>query len=106
MMTDREYFVRGMTALLDAVGKTILDVGNRLSKTSEEQRPSKVIFVITTDGMENASREFTYEKVKGRVPVVVGIGGNNTKEVMENLETYPLDQAAAALIASPYYNTP
>ena len=49
---------------------------------------------------------FTFEKVKGRVPVVIGIGGNNTKEVMENLETYPLEQAAAVLSASPYYNKP
>jgi uncharacterized protein YegL len=63
-LTSKEYFVRGTTALLDAAGKTILDVGHRLSKTPEEQRPSSVIFVITTDGMENASREFTYEKVK------------------------------------------
>jgi uncharacterized protein YegL len=63
-LTDKEYYVRGCTALLDAVGKAILDVGHRLSKTSEEQKPSKVIFVITTDGMENASREFTSEKVK------------------------------------------
>lgn len=63
-LTDKEYYVRGYTALLDAVGKTILDVGCRLSKTSEEQRPKKVIFVITTDGIENASREFSYQKVK------------------------------------------
>ena len=63
-LTDEEYYVRGMTALLDAVGKTILDVGYRLSKTDEKYRPGKVIFVITTDGMENASQEFTYEKVK------------------------------------------
>ncbi|MGG1675692.1 VWA domain-containing protein [Neobacillus sp. NRS-1170] len=63
-LTDREYYVRGCTALLDAVGKTILDVGYRLSNKSEDKRPGKVIFVITTDGMENASREFTYKKVK------------------------------------------
>ncbi|CAH0345447.1 vWA domain-containing protein [Bacillus sp. CECT 9360] len=63
-LTDKDYFVRGSTALLDAVGKTILDVGYRLSKSSEERKPGKVIFVITTDGMENSSREFTYEKVK------------------------------------------
>lgn len=63
-LTNEQYYVRGCTALLDAVGKTILDVGSRLSKTSEEERPEKVIFVITTDGMENASREFTYSKVK------------------------------------------
>ena len=49
---------------------------------------------------------FTFEKVDGRVPVVVGIGGNNTKEVMENLQSYPLEKAAAILCASPYYNKP
>ncbi|HHV19815.1 MAG TPA: VWA domain-containing protein [Thermoanaerobacterales bacterium] len=64
ILTDKEYYVRGSTALLDAVGKTILDVGYRLSKTSEETRPGKVIFVITTDGLENSSREFSYKKVK------------------------------------------
>lgn len=63
-LTDKDYYVRGSTALLDAVGKTILNVGYRLSNTAEDRKPSKVIFVITTDGMENASREFTYEKVK------------------------------------------
>ncbi len=49
---------------------------------------------------------FTYEKVNNRVPVVVGIGGNNTKEVMENLQSYPLEKAVAVLSASPYYNKP
>ncbi|WLR54413.1 vWA domain-containing protein [Mesobacillus subterraneus] len=63
-LTEDEYYVRGMTALLDAVGKTILDVGYRLAKTKEDRRPGKVIFVITTDGLENASSEFTYGKVK------------------------------------------
>jgi len=49
---------------------------------------------------------FTFEKVNGRVPVVVGVGGNNTREVMENLQSYPLEKAAAVLSASPYYNKP
>lgn len=49
---------------------------------------------------------YTFEKVNGRVPVVVGIGGNNTKDVMENLQSYPLEKAAAILSASPYYNKP
>lgn len=62
-LTNKQYYVRGSTALLDAVGKTILDVGYRLSGAGEEDRPGKVIFVIITDGMENASREFTYGKV-------------------------------------------
>jgi len=63
-LTDREYFTRGSTALLDAVGKTINDVGKRLNETAEERRPGKVIFVITTDGLENASRKFSYDDVK------------------------------------------
>jgi len=63
-LTDREYFIRGSTALLDAVGKTINDVGKRLYEMAEESRPGKVIFVITTDGLENASRKFSYNKVK------------------------------------------
>ena len=49
---------------------------------------------------------YTVEKVHDRVPVVVGIGGNNTKEVMENLQSYPLEKAAAVLCASPNYNKP
>ncbi len=49
---------------------------------------------------------FTFEKVNSRVPVVVGVGGNNTKEVIKDLETYPLDKAVAVLSASPYYNKP
>ena len=49
---------------------------------------------------------FTYDKVNGRVPVVVGIGGNNTKEVIENLKNFPLEKATAVLSASPYYNKP
>src|ERR1700712_4845922 len=48
--------------------------------------------------------EFTYEKVAGRVPVVVGIGGNNTRSVVEALNTWPLDKAEAILSVSPYYN--
>src|SRR6478735_3341261 len=49
---------------------------------------------------------FTYEKINGRVPVVVGIGGNNTKELIEQVQTYPLEKATAVLSASPYYNKP
>lgn len=49
---------------------------------------------------------FTYEKVNGRVPVVVGIGGNHTYDVAKDFEALPLDKAAAVLSASPYYNKP
>lgn len=49
---------------------------------------------------------FTNEKVADRVPVVVGIGGNNTLSLIKDLETFPLEKAAAVLSASPYYNKP
>ncbi len=49
---------------------------------------------------------YTYEKVNGRVPVVVGVGGNDTREVIKDLETFPLEKATAVLSASPYYNKP
>lgn len=50
--------------------------------------------------------EFTYDHVNGRVPVVVGVGGNSTKEVTDDLHYFPLDRATAVLSASPYYNKP
>jgi 4-hydroxy-tetrahydrodipicolinate synthase len=50
--------------------------------------------------------QYTFEKVRGRVPVVVGVGGNNTHELIDDLETFPLDKAVAVLSASPYYNKP
>ena len=66
-ITNKEYYARSSTALLDAIGKTIMDVGQRLSDTVESERPSKVVFVITTDGYENSSIEFSYEKIKGMI---------------------------------------
>lgn len=63
-MTRKDYYVRGCTALLDAVGKSIRHIGNVHKYAREEDRPEKTIFVITTDGMENASREYTYERVR------------------------------------------
>lgn len=55
---------RGMTALLDAVGKSINETGERLSKMEEDKRPGLVVFVIVTDGQENSSHEFTKSQIK------------------------------------------
>ncbi len=66
-ITNKDYFVRGMTALLDAVGKTIVKIESAQAHTTEDERPEKTLVVITTDGMENASREFTKDKVKEMV---------------------------------------
>ena len=63
-MTEEDYYVRGCTALLDAVGGAIHHIGNVHKYAKEEDRPEKTIFVITTDGMENASRMYTYDRVK------------------------------------------
>ena len=66
-LTDKEYFARGSTALLDAVGRTIDSVGARLAAAPEEERPEHVVFVITTDGRENSSREYTAKQVREMV---------------------------------------
>ena len=66
-MTDREYYVRGSTALLDAIGGTIHHIGNIHKYAREEDRPEKTMFVITTDGMENASRKYDYNRVKAMI---------------------------------------
>ena len=66
-LTDREYFVRGCTALLDAVGGAIHHIGNVHKYARPEDRPERTMFVITTDGMENASRRYNYVKVKAMI---------------------------------------
>ena len=66
-LTEKEYYVRGCTALLDAVGGAIHHIGNVHKYAREEDRPEKTLFVITTDGLENASRRYTYDKVKAMI---------------------------------------
>ena len=66
-LTEDTYFVRGCTALLDAVGGAIHHIGNIHKYARDEDRPEKTLFIITTDGMENVSRRYTYKKVKQMV---------------------------------------
>ena len=66
-MTDRQYYVRGCTALLDAVGGAIHHIANVHKYAREEDRPEKTLFIITTDGMENASHIYDYVRVKKMV---------------------------------------
>lgn len=66
-ITTKEYYVRGCTALLDAVGRTITKVENAQAHTLESQRPEKTLFVITTDGLENASKEYRLDSVKAMI---------------------------------------
>ncbi len=62
-LTHATFVPRGNTALLDAIGRSITETGKRLSAINEGQRPGKVAVVIITDGMENASREYTRERI-------------------------------------------
>ncbi|CAN5571422.1 VWA domain-containing protein [soil metagenome] len=62
-LTEATFQPRGMTALLDAIGRTINSVGQRLASLAEAERPDKVLFVIMTDGFENASKEFNAAKI-------------------------------------------
>lgn len=64
MLTEDDYFVRGCTALLDAVGGAIHHIGNVHKYAREEDRPAKTLFVITTDGLENASRHYSFKNVR------------------------------------------
>jgi len=66
-LTEKEYYVRGNTALLDAIGTSINKIGGVQKNTAEDYRAAKVLFIITTDGMENASHEFSYEKIKSMI---------------------------------------
>lgn len=63
-LTDKTFVPRGTTALYDAIGRTIQNVGRSLEARPENERPSKVIFVIITDGFENASKDFGQAKIK------------------------------------------
>jgi len=66
-LTAEQYFVRGCTALLDAIGKAIHHIGNVHKYAREEDRPEHTMFVITTDGMENASHRYTAQQIKQKI---------------------------------------
>jgi len=63
-MTEREYFTRGCTALLDAVGGAVHHIGNVHKYARKEDVPERTLFIITTDGYENASKHYDYDKVR------------------------------------------
>ncbi|MGN1422126.1 MAG: hypothetical protein ACI4XA_01995 [Oscillospiraceae bacterium] len=66
-LTDKQYYTRGSTALLDAVGGAVRHIGLVHKYARPEDVPAKTLFIITTDGMENSSRHYTYEKVKSLI---------------------------------------
>ena len=93
-ITNKEYAPLGMTALLDAVGKTIVSAGQKLAAMDEKDRPGTVIVTIITDGYENASKEYTWKQVQSMIKeqrekyswVFTFIGANiDVMKVSENL---------------------
>ena len=66
-LTEKEYYVRGCTALLDALGMAIEKIDNVQKHMPETHKAGKVIFVITTDGLENSSESYTYEQIRKKI---------------------------------------
>ncbi len=66
-ITDREYSPRGCTAMLDAIGRTVVYIGEKLAAMPEDERPGLVSVTIITDGKENASREYTWDVVRSMI---------------------------------------
>ena len=98
-------FKSGMQLDFDALGKVIdFIIENGIEYIVTLGTTGETPTLDTEEKFEIIN--YTFEKVNNRVPVVVGIGGNNTREVMENLQSYPLEKATAVLSASPYYNKP
>ena len=73
-LTDRDYFVRGCTALLDAIGQAVHKIENVQEHLPEEHKAGKVIFVITTDGHENSSKEYSYTQIRKMVEAKKEVG--------------------------------
>ena len=73
-LTEKDYFVRGSTALLDAVGKAVEHISSIHHYARPEDVPAKTMFVITTDGMENASREYSYDRLKALIEEKKALG--------------------------------
>ena len=74
-LTNKEYRVSGCTALLDAIGETINHIKNVQSSLTEKERPSKTLFMIVTDGMENSSKEYDYPTIKKMISESKGKNG-------------------------------
>ena len=98
-LTDETFVPRGWTALYDALGKTIFDTGERLANLNENERPSKVIVAVLTDGMENASKDYNRERVSNMIKhqrdvynwefVFLGANIDNFDEVVRSLNMNP-----------------
>lgn len=69
-LTSKDYFVCGCTALLDAIGQTLTRIIHVQENLNEDEQPGKTLFIITTDGKENSSKEYSYKKIKELINMV------------------------------------
>lgn len=69
-LTSKDYFVCGCTALLDAIGQTLTRIIHVQENLKDDEQPEKTLFIITTDGMENSSKEYSYKKIKELINMV------------------------------------
>ena len=110
-MTDRDYVVRGSTALLDAMGDAIHHIGNIHKYAREEDVPEHTVFVITTDGMENSSRRYTAEMIKEKIKrqkekygwEFIFLGANI--DAVETAKRYGISEDRAATYRADSYGT-
>jgi uncharacterized protein YegL len=110
-LNDDTYQPRGCTALLDAIGKTVDDLGLRLAALAEKDRPGQVIVAILTDGLENASQRFNWKEIAGKIKhqtdtykwIFLFLGANqdaiataaNLSIAAKNAATYVADDAGS-----------
>ena len=87
-LTEREYYTRGCTALLDAVGRAIRHIARKQREARPAERPGHTLFVINTDGYENASREFTRERIREMVREEEGKYGWEFLFLGANIDSY------------------
>lgn len=112
LLDSYSYSPSGMTALYDAVGATIINVGQSFEKMCESDRPSKVMFVIITDGDENYSREFNQSKVSEMIKhqtekynwqfIFIGTDNLDVKQYAKTLNIDPLRSVAFTASAQGY----
>ena len=87
-LTEREYYTRGCTALLDAVGRAIRHIARKQREARPADRPGHTLFVINTDGYENASREYTRERIREMVREEEGKYGWEFLFLGANIDSY------------------
>ena len=105
-ITNKEYFARGSTALLDAMGKAINTVNSRIQLYSEGNKPNKVIVMVTTDGFENSSQEFTKESLKQLVDRKTNDDGWEFIFIGANIDSFDVAKSIGISMAANYTPTP